>query len=229
MSLNNNGDKRNELFDEYKLAADQEQRIENNIWASSGIIGLGNIISVISSALLTSSIRNILFIGFISVSFTWIWWNMSKRWWDILHTIILRKQHIEQEIGIKIQTYISVRDEVINELEERELRNTIGEKRYKELKECDLRFKKRGVQKALKWIPIFVTVIWLVILGFSISVKGGIQMNISENLIIQIITYIGFVGLGFAVGIIVGGVRRKKIFDEVYKLIDSKYQRNEKS
>lgn len=226
---NNKEKSRDYLIDEYKIACTQVERLENTIWNSASIVGIGNIASFLISVNIDTNHNFITFleIGFLSTALTWVWWNIIKRWWDIQHTIILRMRHIEKRTKLRIDTYIGIRDDTVDPWLFDITKKELGESDFAELLMHDPKFKKRGVRKATRFIPYTVTFTWVSFLFFIIAQKGGISMNDVKDLILQIFTYVGFIGIGFGIGILVGGARRKAIFEDAYKMLEDKLKKSE--
>lgn len=157
----------NALLEEYKIASQKEMNLERNIWESAGVVGIGSIASIVINASMPD-VFSVLLLGAFSVSLVWIWWFMAKRWWDIQNVIILRKQHIENAINIKLETYIKFCDRKDKGREYKESNiEGLTKKNLEELEEIrnkdNGRFGKRGVQKSLRWFPRVVTAIWLAV------------------------------------------------------------------
>ena len=152
----------NELLEEYKIASQKEMNLERNIWESAGVVGIGSIASIVINASMPD-VFSVFLLGAFSVSLVWIWWFMAKRWWDIQHVILLRKQHIEDATNMKLETYIKFCD---REYKESNIKG-LTKKNHEELEEIrdkdNGEFAKRGVQKSLRWFPRVVTAIWLAV------------------------------------------------------------------
>ena len=161
----------NELLEEYKIAYEKEMNLERNIWESAGVVGIGSLASIVTS-LRGFDVLSVSLLGAFSVSLVWIWWFMAKRWWDIQHVILLRKQHIENATNMKLETYINFCD---REHKDREYKESniegLTTRNLDELKKIEDKgngkFGKRGVQKSLRWFPRVVTAIWL-----ALATKG---------------------------------------------------------
>jgi len=160
---------RAEIIEEYKIALDQVKHLENNIWSSSGFISFGNIISLFTYSSKESSFATTFIVGAFSIIITTIWWGMCKRWWDIQHTILLRMNHLERLMDIRIQSYIIFRD---SDPQTRDsdglLKQELSKKEYYELCSYDTSFHLRGVQKTLKYLPISIIVIWSIFFIFKL-------------------------------------------------------------
>ena len=97
---------------EYELCQQSVERLDSNIWKTSGFMGIGVIGTLV---LLFSKIQildNIL-LGWLIIALVVIWWSMSKRWWDIQHIIFLRMSHIEEILGFRQIKYIRYKDRVL--------------------------------------------------------------------------------------------------------------------
>jgi len=155
----------NELLEEYKIASQKEMNLERNIWESAGVVGIGSIASIVINASMPD-VFSVFLLGAFSVSLVWIWWFMAKRWWDIQHVILLRKQHIEDATNMKLETYINFCDKKLQEPAIRRLpKESIDDLQKEIIEKGNGKFSKRGIQKSMRCFPTIVTAIWILLVA----------------------------------------------------------------
>ncbi len=147
------------LLKEYELCQDHTKHIENNIWATSSIIGLGSMTSLLLSNLKDIDRFSVVLIGVFLVIAVWIWWGAAKRWWDIQHATFMRMRHIEEEIHLYQMRYIEYFNEPVGK-RRNEILKGLKDERIKFLSEQFPDFHEKGVQSNLKWLPLLIRVIW---------------------------------------------------------------------
>jgi len=198
------------LIEEYKTASESVRHLEKTIWSSIGLLSFGNV----GSLLITIDNPSKALLGILLISFTWIWWGIARRWWDIQHTLLLRLRHIETLLNLYSQRYVGYRDKILSlEIEsklEKEL-DLLDPEFLPELKNKAHGFEKRGVQKWIRFVPWVVTIIWIasIFVNFEIF-KRQVDMEkvISLNLISLIVGSIGLLGIGVFLGFIWGKTKK---------------------
>ena len=163
-------ERRSELLEEYKICNKNASEMDQLIWNSSKILGIGSLGSILISSFSLDkgniTPQQILILGFFIVASTWIWWGIAKRWWDVQHTAYQRMRDIEKVLGYGMARYISCKE---GRLDADSLFFPEGEYKYidKEKLQYSRKFKKGGVQAWMRYFPPLVTITW--ILFFIIS------------------------------------------------------------
>jgi hypothetical protein len=194
------------LIEEYKITSETVRHLERIIWGSAGLLGFGNIGSLYLKV--DSPTKNI-FIGVLLIVFTWVWWGIAKRWWDIQHTYLLRIRHIESLLNLYSHRYVGYRDEISKS--KSELEKGLNSDFLLELQDKPSGFEKRGVQRWMRLTPWTITIIWISSISYNFWIlKGQLDMEkvMSLNLISLIVGVVGLLGIGFCLGFILGISKR---------------------
>lgn len=165
------------LLEEYKLCHQEAQHLEDTIWKTSAAIGIGTlgpvvyaVFSASVSKLAADALGGLTIVGAIAVSACWIWWLAARRWWDIQHTMYARMRHIEEDLDLYRVRYVHYRDGNGDVS-----KSGLGDDRKKEASPTPT-FRRRGVQKVMKWFPRLITAGWVSFLGWAFIRRIGSEV-----------------------------------------------------
>jgi hypothetical protein len=223
-------DQDDKLIEEYKTTSESVRHLERTIWGSTGLVGFGNIGSLLIAATDPSKSA---FLGILLIIFTWVWWGIAKRWWDIQHTFLLRIRHIETLLNLYSNRYVGYRDEILSPKVKSELETKLGSSNPEfllDLKNKAHRFEKRGVQKWLKWVPWAITMIWIAWILYGLEIfKRQVDMEkaISLNLVSLIVGIIGLLGIGVFLGFIWGKSKKWEWADKELDIVQKSKEKQD--
>jgi hypothetical protein len=218
------------LLKEYELCQQSTQQLESLIWQTSGVVGIGAIGSLVALAVQilgtteqtsgsppTSQPQHygfLFILGLVIIIVVWIWWGMAKRWWDIQHLKFLRMAHIEEDLCLFQTRYSHFRNGAINENGTLELTTSGLAEKYQKQVGYFPRFKRKGVQKNLRYLPWLVTFTWPTLLVVSLLESGRLKMDVLTNLLtggrrMEVLVNISIGCLSLTVGIWLGALFHK--------------------
>lgn len=159
---------REELLKEYEFCQSAALSLEETIWQTSAIMGIGIIGTFLfigtRSAIDQPPWQVAAISGAFSFAVSLIWWFVARRWWSIQHAMFMRMRHIEENLGLHAHRYIKYLDDPSTIPT-----SDLAEKQFDELKRRSvqkgvLRFyhehQRSGVQSVLKLFPICVLIAW---------------------------------------------------------------------
>ncbi len=198
-------DKQQILLREYELCQNTTQHFERIIWRTSAAIGVGTLTPLVA-ALLTKNVDGkwgfIVIFGLLIVATCWIWWGMAKRWWDIQHAIFQRMRDIEEDLEMYQSRYVAFRDGNLD-VEDTDL----PEERKERLRMIPA-FRRRGVQKVMRFLPWILTAAWAGYIVYSLITLGGNKNMGVVKWAGLIGIFVGGLGIGLFIGILAGGARQ---------------------
>ena len=101
------------LLKEYELCQSSAYSLEQVIWQTSAVLGLGSIGALLAVAANRPMILVALPIAALSVASSFLWWRVANRWWTIEHLKFARMRHIESELSVIRQTtYVKYLDDL---------------------------------------------------------------------------------------------------------------------
>lgn len=201
---------RDELFREYELCQKATQDVESKIWTTGGIIGIAALatISYLAQTKISTleQALQICSIGTVTILVLWIWWDISRRWWDIQHITFMRMRDIEEKLGIYQCRYISFIDgklsifdtNLYKELTKGKIKNLLYDKRVG----------KHGVQKYLRWFPILLSISWGAFIFFQVH-KYAHCPTVS-SVLFTLIYFILLIAFHFLMQIDIGDDKKKR-------------------
>jgi hypothetical protein len=162
------GDDREVLLKEYEFSQLTAQSMENTIWQSSAVIGLGLIGSFLLIALRGEDSQPPWYVACLIAPTVFIlsaiWWLVARRWWSVQHAMFIRMRHIERRLGMHSLNYVRYLDNAelmpstgLSQAEKSEL----NERREKDIFPFIKDHQKRGVQEFIWIFPLLLVIVWL--------------------------------------------------------------------
>lgn len=168
-------EKQQALLKEYELAQNKTLELEKTIWQAFGVMGVGSAVApFVVGSLIKYNVAPIII--FIIGGLVWyasrVWCGIARRWWSIQHVTYIRMRHIEEDLGLYQNRYITYvdaykKDPIKAKTSEPE---NLAEGRLKELKDradendaiLGLRaHARKGPQEWLKWLPHINLMLWI--------------------------------------------------------------------
>jgi len=91
------------LLEEYKICISEAIRLEDQIWKVSTHLGIfsgaGILLKLVSALANKDTFYITVAIAIIMITFSLVWWRLSRRWWSIQHIKFNRMDEIESKIG----------------------------------------------------------------------------------------------------------------------------------
>jgi hypothetical protein len=160
------------LLKEYEFSQKTAENMENTIWQSSAVIGVGLFGSFLLIALRGTDSQPPWYIacvvGPIVFVLSLIWWLVARRWWSVQHAMFLRMRHIERRLGMHSLNYIGYLDHA--ELVPKEGLSATERTEIKERRERNLFLgvkdhQRKGVQEFIWVFPLLLLFAWM---GYAI-------------------------------------------------------------
>lgn len=180
-----------ELLREYEINQLAAQSLENTVWQSASVLGIGSAAGLILTIGKDTALHAVLLVGVFVVGSSFAWWMIAKRWWTVQHTKFTRMLHIEQELKRAGQTsYLRYLDDLTQLLEQREgqkphpsrARPTGSPRLQYEIPPNAARdlwrincpgFERRGPKEILEFLPWFNLLIWLTYFTIEVVISAG--------------------------------------------------------
>ncbi len=113
------------LLEEYKLCQEKAKSLENNIWQTAVILGVGSVAGIavaIGDFRTYSALKPLisLIIGLLAIGFLIAWITFANRWWSIQQAVLLRMRHIERQTNFRMNLYVQYLDDLHSERNENE-------------------------------------------------------------------------------------------------------------
>ena len=86
------------LLKEYEICQQAAQALENAIWQSATVLGLGSAAGLILTLSQGSSLHVIALVGTLVITGSFAWWRIARRWWSIQYSKFTRMLHIEAQL-----------------------------------------------------------------------------------------------------------------------------------
>lgn len=103
------------LLKEYELCSEHATKLENIIWQTATIFGVGSVVGFVALSVNTLSLNPLLVIvGLLAIGILIMWWRFARRWWSIQHTMFRRMEHIEKELHLKGCLYVRYLNRIKN-------------------------------------------------------------------------------------------------------------------
>jgi len=169
----------NELLEEYKLCQQKVKDLEDNVWKTAGILGVGSVAGIIALKELTPFLAIVL--GLFAVAILLIWSRLVFRWLSVQQVLLRRMQKIEKQSQLKTNLYVSLCDHSVKygkkqkeEIQAIEMYNHIFDSHL--LKELNTfhadvlkefktfhgrRYQWRGIQPSIKFFILINIATWI--------------------------------------------------------------------
>jgi len=109
------------LLKEYEVCQASASSLEQVIWQTSAVLGLGSLGAIIAVAAKTPPFLVSAVIAALSTAASFLWWQVANRWWTIEHIKFARMRHIERHLGVLRQNnYIKYVDDLYDSLHPRQ-------------------------------------------------------------------------------------------------------------
>jgi len=212
----------NELLEEYKLCQQKAKDLENNVWKTAGILGVGSVTGII--ALNNSTHFLTILLSLFAIAIILIWKRLVLRWLSIQQVLLRRMQKIEKQSQLKTNLYVSLcdhitktkckekqkeesqtieRDNHVIDSDVLEELNTHHHDILEEFKTFDKRgYQWRGIQPIIQFfiiinIATWITFIFLRSTQFILKITIKLNSPTKLKLIILFIYFLFFVGSFF--------------------------------
>jgi hypothetical protein len=159
---------RDELLKEYEFCQKAALSLEETIWQTSAIMGVGIIGTFLYIGTRSGSdqpsweVAGI--VGLFSFFVSLTWWLVARRWWSVQHSLFMRMRHIEEKLGLHAHRYIKYLDDPstipTSDLTEKQIFELKRRSVQKGLFKLYLEHQRFGVQSVLKLFPIITIIAW---------------------------------------------------------------------
>jgi hypothetical protein len=204
------------LIKEYELCWEHVKQLDTNIWTTSGVIGLGSLVTFFTVGMTSQNEIIGICIGLLAISIIWIWWKISGRWWDIQHAIILRMIDIEEDIGYFQNRIVSYLDNSMD-IRKKEKLFGLNESRIAKFNKSFPKFYKGSVRGTIGLLPIIISILWFIYFMAKIpnafwrnpmQTLGTISVTWVGILIVLASAFLGGIGIGLIIGFSIGLKKR---------------------
>ena len=173
----------NELLEEYKLCQQKAKDLEDNVWKTAGILGIGSVAGIIALKELTPFL--VIVLGLFAVAILLLWWRLVFRWFSVQQVLFRRMQKIEKQSQLKTNLYVSLCDHCVKN-RDKQKKEAQPIKTYNHIFDSDLLKEELNTfhSDVLKEFETFRKYQW-----------RGIQPSINFFILINIATWITFIWL----------------------------------
>jgi len=91
-------DKFERYLEEYKICNEKVYRMEKLIWGNTKVTGIGTMSGILVPIIISGKVPivPIVLLGAFVSAYTWMWWGMACRWWDVQRAVLDRMVEIEK-------------------------------------------------------------------------------------------------------------------------------------
>jgi hypothetical protein len=163
------------LLKEYEVCQDSASSLEQVIWQTSAVLGLGSLGSIVALASTKAPFSVVLVIAFLSISASFLWWSAANRWWTIEHLKFERMRQIEDRLGMRQNHYLKYLDDLQDTLKREpfkprsdraiaireHVREALGLDEPTVLRLENIPYQRAGPRDILKWLRWIIPVAWI--------------------------------------------------------------------
>lgn len=104
------------LLQEYQICREEVLRLDDNIWKTATILGIGSVIAFIKIISIRIDPLDHFIItllsGILIIVVYLVWWRFARRWWSIQELKLLRMTEIDDEIGFRQSKLVKEHDDM---------------------------------------------------------------------------------------------------------------------
>ncbi len=134
------------LIEEYKICHEQATNLEEYIWKTGAIFGIGSSVGIVILSKENINSLNPYFsfvVVLLAIGILIMWWGFARRWWSIQQIMFYRMREIEDKIGFESSLLV----EKVDKIKEGKLVEIpLSKTKRERLKELKNNHERRGIQ-----------------------------------------------------------------------------------